>query len=99
MSVKNVTVADLALVELLGGKTDAPAGVLAKLRAKGHVSIMGGEARLTAKGKRRAQALRGAEHDLRLLFAGATAGNGAALHTDGAGTGLQLGAGAVGFFF
>jgi hypothetical protein len=93
VSVKNVTRIDIALVELLNaGKTAAPPDVLDRLRAKGHVTTTGGKPALTPKGRRRAQGLRAAEHDLRLMFRTAAAGEspmttvgGSTLHVGGGG--------------
>jgi len=96
MSVKNVTVIDLALCELCDGKTAAPKDVLDELRARGLVAVAGGKASLTPKGRRRAEALKAAEHDLRRMFAGAAASGGAALHTD-ARCGLHVGGGRAHF--
>jgi hypothetical protein len=86
MSVKNVTVVDLALIELLSGETAAPPEVLNKLLARGLLAMSAGKASLTPKGRLRAESLKPAEHDLRLLFAGAAAGTGPSLHTDAAST-------------
>jgi hypothetical protein len=71
MSIKNVTAADLALVELLAGKTEAPAGILTALDAKDYVEFIGGKPRLTPRGKRRAERLKPHEHDMRLMFGAA----------------------------
>jgi hypothetical protein len=69
VSVKNVTVIDLALVEMLDGRTEAPAEVLAKLAAKGHLTLTAdGKPALTAKGRDRATKLAPNEHDMRLMF-------------------------------
>lgn len=87
--VKGLWVGDLALIELLAGKTDAPADVLEKLRVLGNVTLSAGKAALTPKGRRRAERLRPMEHDLRLLHAGAAGSEplktvaGAALHVTG----------------
>jgi hypothetical protein len=81
--IKNVTVADLALVELLRGATDAPVEVLRTLGARGYVALVGHAAALTRKGRRRAEKLKDGEHDLRLLFAPTRASGGPPLRTDG----------------
>jgi hypothetical protein len=91
MSVKDVTGADLALIELAtGGKTGAPADVLQKLQARGHVILTAGRPALSPKGKRRAARLKPMEHDLRLMFAPAAAGGGSPLKTV-AGPGIRIG--------
>jgi hypothetical protein len=83
MSIKNVTPVDLALVELLtAGRTAAPRDVLELLRSRGHLVVTGGKYRLTSKGRRRAEGLRGCEHDLRLRQQAAAEG-GAAVKTVG----------------
>ena len=56
MSIKNVTVIDLALIELLAGETAAPADVLDALRRRGLIATAAGKPRLTPKGRRRAEA-------------------------------------------
>ena len=82
MSIKNITVIDIALVELLDGPTPAPGDVLQRLEAKGHVTLAAGKPALTPKGRRRAERLKPLEHDLRLMFAGSK--DKAAITTDGA---------------
>jgi hypothetical protein len=91
MSVKNVTGADLALLELLAGTTAAPREVLDGLASRGHLTISAGQAALTPKGRRRAEKLKPIENDLRLCFS-AKAGKRSALTTDG-GTGFSVGGG------
>jgi hypothetical protein len=90
--VQDIWLGDLALLELLRGPTEAPAEVLTKLAVLGHVAIAaGGAPRLTTAGRERAEKLRDAEHDLRLLFAVRADGR-APLTTDG-GTVLHVGGG------
>jgi hypothetical protein len=91
MSIKDVTVIDLALLELLRGSTEAPPPVLEELRAKGHLTITAGVPSLTPKGRRRAESLRDFEHDMRLMF---NTQGGSALRTDGAAS-LHIGGGAA----
>jgi hypothetical protein len=81
--VKNVTPADLCLVELLdAGRTDAPPGLLRRMESRGFLSLTGSGPALTARGRRRAARLKPMEHDLRLL-ASAKAGGKSPLTTDG----------------
>lgn len=98
MSVKNVTVNDLALIELAdAGKTGAPPEVLERLRASGHLVLTAAGVKLTSKGSRRAERLKPFEHDMRLMWgakAGANAGAKAPLTTDG-GCGLRIGGGSA----
>ncbi len=84
MSVKNVTIIDLTLIGMLSGKPAAQKDVLDKLRARGLIAVAGGKPELTPKGRRRAEALKPAEHDLRLAFLGSAAGGGVPLRTDAA---------------
>jgi hypothetical protein len=73
-TVKDVTFDDIALIELASGrKTDAPAGVLQRLQAKGYL-VAGAKPQLTAKGRRRGERLARCEHDLRLMCANAKGG-------------------------
>jgi hypothetical protein len=74
MSVKNVTMIDLALIELARGDASAPREVFKTLSAKGFVKLVGGTPKLTAEGSARAKKLSGLEHDLRLMFCGSSAG-------------------------
>lgn len=91
MSIKNVTIADLALLELLkDGRTDAPPEVLADLAARGYVIARAGKPRLTGKGSRRAERLRPMENEMRLMFA---AGKDAPLTAPGSGGQLRIGGG------
>ena len=77
MAIKNVTAADLVLVELLnGGSTEAPSELIRQLNAKGLVILTHGKPSLSGGGKRRAKALRPNEHDLRRQFAAGGAGGG-----------------------
>ena len=92
MSVKNVTVIDLALIELLSGETAAPSAVLDKLRARGLIATVGGRSQLTPKGRRRAEALRPHEHDMRLMAGDAAGWSGVSVRTVG-GCGLHVGGG------
>jgi hypothetical protein len=82
--IKNTWAGDLALVELLTrGHSEAPQELLLELARRGHVALLaGGRARLTGKGRTRATKLRGAENDMRTLFA---AKDGAAVKTVGGG--------------
>jgi hypothetical protein len=66
-TVKNLWALDLALIELFRhGRTDAPREVLAQLEFLGHVVVgVGRKLTLTAKGRKRAERLRGAEQHLR----------------------------------
>jgi hypothetical protein len=75
--VKNVTVIDLALVELLKGRTDAPSSVLDQLAGKGYLTLSRGKATLTAKGRKRAEKLRPFEEDMRSMARAHTAGRSA----------------------
>jgi hypothetical protein len=92
MSVKDVTVADIALLELLDGSTPAPEDVLQRLAAAGHVSLTFGRPTLTESGRARAEKLKPAENDLRRAFA-STSGR-APLTTDGASS-LHVGGGSA----
>jgi hypothetical protein len=70
MSVRNVSVLDLALVELLRGETAAPKPVLKQLALRGYVKLESGRPKLTKKGRARAMGLAPFEHDLRAMFGG-----------------------------
>lgn len=69
MSVKNITAIDIALLELLDGKAEAPPQVFAALKAKGYVALSGGKPSLTASGRARAKAMKPGEHSIRKMFA------------------------------
>ncbi len=71
----NLNVNDLALVELLRGEALAPRAVFDQLRAKGYVQFSNGKPSLTAAGRKRADKLKPAEHDMRMLFAAPVGGN------------------------
>ena len=76
MLVQNVTNADLALIEILTtGRTDAPRDVLNLHHTLGHVEIVDGKRVLTAKGRKRAETLRGCEQGLRTEAANAATGS------------------------
>jgi hypothetical protein len=68
--IRNLSVADLALIELLKGTTDAPPAVLQEQRAKGYVRLTSTGPELTARGRSRGKSLKGMEHDLRRMFSG-----------------------------
>ena len=79
MSIKNVGVEDLALIELLNnGKTDAPHSVMQYHDRLGHVDLVerGGKRvwALTERGRKRAIALRACEQQLRQRAANAATG-------------------------
>jgi hypothetical protein len=83
MSVKNITVSDIALVELLeSGKTDAPPSKVAELQKAGYVQMVGGELTLTGSGLSRAQSLQRIP-DLRRMFSASASGGVQVLTTDG----------------
>ena len=77
MSVKNVTVADLALIELSkSGRTDAPREVLADLERRGFVAFdRAGRPSLTGRGSKRAEALKPCEPNLRAMAMSAATGH------------------------
>ena len=68
--VKDTWAGDLALIELhRDGSTGGPADVVRELAARGHVTLNGPAAALTAGGRDRARRLKDSEGNLRQLFA------------------------------
>jgi hypothetical protein len=65
MPVKNLCLADVAICELMRGESLAPPEILEQLRVRGYVD---GAKRLTLKGRKRGEALKGREEDLRRMF-------------------------------
>jgi len=94
MSVKNITGADLVLLDLLNaGRTDASPAMLEDLESRGRIVITAsGKPKLTDRGRRRAERLQDAEADLRLAFSGTTANGDGGIRTV-AGNGLHIGGG------
>jgi hypothetical protein len=82
--VLRTSVADIALVELLDGGTQAPPEIIAALRAGDYLEAGDGPPRLTPRGRRRAERLKPASHDLRLLHQ--MSADGRPLRTDGRAT-------------
>ena len=72
--VKNITVKDLALIELARGSTNAPASVMQAHEGRGYVKLKGGKWALTEKGRKRAEALQGSEATLRTMAVNSESG-------------------------
>jgi hypothetical protein len=87
--IKDIWVGDLALIELLAGKSEAPADVLNKLEARGQLLLTSAGPELTSAGQQRAQQLKQIETDLRAMF---TASGRSPVHTD-AGPLIHIGGG------